>query len=105
MKVLTTVTCVVTSMIKTFAHKGLEAFFNTGNTKGIQAKHADRLARMLDRLDAAAEVRDMAAPGYDLHPLKGALSGHWSVKVSGNWRLTFRFENGDAHVVNYQDYH
>lgn len=92
-------------MIKTFAHKGLEAFFNTGRTKGIQAKHADRLARMLDRLDAAAEVRDMAAPGYDLHPLKGALSGHWSVKVSGNWRLTFRFENGDAHVVNYQDYH
>ena len=92
-------------MIKSFAHKGLRDFFETGSTKGIQAKHADRLARMLDRLDAVTEIRDMAAPGYDLHPLKGELSGHWSTKVSGNWRLTFRFEDGDAHVVNYQDYH
>ena len=92
-------------MIKSFSHKGLEVFFRTGSTKGIQSKHADRLGRMLDRLDAAAEVRDMNAPGYDLHPLKGNLSGHWSVKVSGNWRMTFRLENGNAYVVNYQDYH
>lgn len=92
-------------MIKSFAHKGLRVFFETGSTRGIFAGHADRLARMLDRLDAAANVRDMAAPGYDLHPLKGELSGHWAVKVSGNWRLTFRFEDGDAHNVNYQDYH
>ena len=92
-------------MIKSFAHKGLEAFFRTGSSKGIQAKHAERLARILDRLDAATEVRDMAAPGYDLHGLKGELAGHWAVKVSGNWRLTFRFEHGDAYVVNYQDYH
>jgi proteic killer suppression protein len=60
---------------------------------------------MLDRLDAAAEVRDMNAPGYDLHPLKGTLAEHWSVKVSGNWRMTFRMENGNAYIVNYQDYH
>lgn len=92
-------------MIMSFSHKGLEVFFRTGSTKGIQSKHADRLGRMLDRLDAAAEVRDMNAPGYDLHPLKGNLSGHWSVKVSGNWRMTFRLENGNAYVVNYQDYH
>lgn len=92
-------------MIKSFAHKGLEVFYRTGSTKGIQAKHADRLGRMLDRLDAATEARDMAAPGYDLHALKGKLSGHWSVKVSGNWRLTFRIEAGHAYVVNYQDYH
>lgn len=92
-------------MIKSFSHKGLEVFFRTGSTKGIQAKHADRLSRMLDRLDAAAEVRDMNAPGYDLHPLKGTLAGHWSVKVSGNWRMTFRMENGNAYIVNYQDYH
>lgn len=92
-------------MIKSFAHKGIEAFYRTGTLRGIQAKHADRLARILDRLDAAGEVRDMDAPGFDLHPLKGELTGHWSVKVSGNWRLTFRFENGDAYVVNYQDYH
>ena len=92
-------------MIKSFSHKGLEVFFRTGTTKGIQAKHADRLGRILDRLDAAAEVRDMNAPGYDLHPLKGKLDGHWSVKVSGNWRVTFRMENGNAYIVNYQDYH
>ena len=92
-------------MIKSFSHKGLEVFFRTGSTKGAQAEHADRLGRMLDRCDAAAEVRDMNAPGYDFHPLKGNLAGYWSVKVSGNWRMTFRMENGNAYVVNYQDYH
>ncbi|AGW11947.1 type II toxin-antitoxin system RelE/ParE family toxin [Megalodesulfovibrio gigas] len=92
-------------MIKSFAHKGLEVFFLTGNTKGIQAKHADRLARILDRLDAAVTVQDMDAPGLALHALKGGLVGHWAVKVSGNWRVTFRVEQGEAHIVNYQDYH
>ena len=92
-------------MIKSFVHKGLEDFFYEGTTKGIQAKHANRLQRQLDRLDAANAVRDMDVAGYDLHPLKGTLKGHWSVKVSGNWRLTFRFENGNAYIVNYQDYH
>lgn len=60
---------------------------------------------MLDRLDNASVVQDMDAPGYALHPLKGDLKGYWSVKVSGNWRLTFRFEDGNAYVVDYQDYH
>ncbi|MEW5772601.1 MAG: type II toxin-antitoxin system RelE/ParE family toxin [Thermodesulfobacteriota bacterium] len=92
-------------MIKSFAHKGIETFYQTGSVRGIQAKHAPRLGRILDRLDAADQVRDMDAPGYDLHPLKGDLAGHWSVKVSGNWRLTFRFEGGHAYVVNYLDYH
>ena len=92
-------------MIKSFSHKGLEAFFLTGSTRGIQAKHSNKLARMLDRLDAAVDAQDMNAPGYDLHSLKGNLAGHWSVKVSGNWRLTFRFEGEHAYVVNYQDYH
>ncbi len=92
-------------MIKSFGHKGLEDFFYTGASWGIQAKHADRLRRMLDRLEAAANVQDMNAPGYELHPLKGKLQGHWSVKISGNWRLTFRFEDGNAYIVNYQDYH
>ena len=92
-------------MIKSFAHKGLEEFFLTGSTRGIQPKHADKLELMLDRLNAAAEIRDMNVPGYDLHPLKGKLKNHWSVKVSANWRVTFRLEAGDAHVVNYQDYH
>lgn len=92
-------------MIKNFAHKGIETFFKTGSTKGIQVKHADKLSRMLDRLDAATCVPDMNAPSYALHPLKGNFEGHWSVKVSGNWRLTFRFEGEHAYVVNYLDYH
>ena len=92
-------------MIKSFAHKGLEDYFYEGTTKGIQAKHADKLRYRLDRLNNAGAVNDMDFPGYDLHQLKGKLKGHWSVKVSGNWRLTFRFEDGDAHVVDYQDYH
>ena len=92
-------------MIKSFAHKGLEKFFLTGNPQGIQTQHAVKLALLLDHLDAAARPGDMGFPGSGLHPLKGDLKGHWSVKVSANWRLTFRFENGDAHIVNYQDYH
>ena len=92
-------------MIKSFAHKGLEDFFLTGSTRGIQAKHAARLESLLDRLDAAVHVEAMSFPGSGLHRLKGDRKDHWSVRVSGNWRVTFRFENGDAHVVNYQDYH
>ena len=92
-------------MIKSFAHKGLEAFFYEGITKGIQAKHADKLRYRLDRLNNAGIIDDMDFSGYDLHPLKGNLMGHWSVKVSGNWRLTFRFEDGNAYIVDYQDYH
>lgn len=92
-------------MILSFDHKGLEAFFHEGTTRGIQAKHTDLLRRRLDRLDSATTIQDMRVAGYDLHPLKGKLKEYWSVKVSGNWRLTFRFENGNAHVVNYQDYH
>jgi proteic killer suppression protein len=92
-------------MIKSFAHKGLEEFFLTRSTKGIQAKHSARLETLLDRLDRAITARDMDAPGYALHSLKGDLAGLWSVKVSGNWRVTFRFEDGDAYIVNYLDYH
>ena len=72
---------------------------------GIQAAHAARLGRQLSALDAASRPEDMNRPGWDLHPLKGNLAGHWSVSVSSNWRLTFRFENDDAILVNYQDYH
>lgn len=92
-------------MIKSFAHKGLEDFFYDGTTRGVQPRHADRLGRILDRLDAAEDVQDMGYPGSGLHPLKGSLKGYWSVKVSGNWRLVFRFEDGNAFVVDYLDYH
>jgi toxin HigB-1 len=92
-------------MIKTFAHKGIEAFFRKGKKAGIQAVHAARLARQLAQLNQAQGPRDMNLPGWRLHPLSGGLDGHRAVTVSGNWRLTFRFEDGDAILVDYQDYH
>jgi len=92
-------------VIKSFAHKGLEDFFLTGTTKGIQAKHSAKLEWILDLLDMATRPEQMRFAGSDLHKLKGDLKNHWSVKVSGNWRLTFRFEGEDAYLVNYQDYH
>ena len=92
-------------MIKSFAHKGLEEFFLSGSTRGIQAKHAAKLELVLDLLNRAVVVQDMDFSGSGLHKLKGNLKAHWSVKISGNWRMTFRFEAGDAHAVDYQDYH
>ena len=93
------------SVIKSFAHKGLERFFRTGSTAGIQAQHAGRLRLQLAMLDNARAPEDMRSPGWKLHPLKGDLKSHWAVAVSGNWRLTFRFEGEDAILVDYQDYH
>ncbi len=92
-------------MIKSFNHKGLEKFFKSGTTRGVQAQHAKKLSRILDFLDNAKCVQDMDLPGFNLHPLVGDLKGQWSVKVSGNWRVLFYFEDGHAYVVNYQDYH
>ena len=92
-------------MIKSFEHKGLQAFFETGNKAGIQPHHAPKLARLLARLHAAKGPEDMNVPGWRLHPLVGSLAGHYSVFVNGNWRLTFRFDGGDAVLVDYQDYH
>jgi len=92
-------------MVKNFRHKGLEQLFVDGVKKGIRPEHTKRLEDILDRLNAAAEIGDMDFPGANLHPLKGNLKGHWSVKVSGNWRVTFRFEDGDAYAVDYTDYH
>ena len=92
-------------MIKSFAHKGLEDFFLTGSIKGVQAKHVPKLEEILDRLDAAVHVKAMDFPESGLHRLKGDKKNHWSVKVSGNWRVTFHFKGEDAHVANYQDYH
>jgi len=92
-------------MIKTFAHKGIGSFFRKGTKAGIQATHAARLARQLAQLNHAQAPQDMNLPGWKLHPLSGMLEGHWAVTVSGNWRLTFRFDDGDAILVDYQDYH
>lgn len=92
-------------MIKTFRHKGLKAFFEQGTVAGIQPVHAPRLSAMLRRLDVTAGPQGMNLPGWNLHPLKGDLKGHFAVQVSGNWRMTFMFDDGDAVLVDYQDYH
>ena len=92
-------------MIKSFEHKGLQVFFETGSKAGIQPHHAPKLARLLARLHAAKVPEDMNVPGWRLHPLVGSLAGHYSVFVNGNWRLTFRFDDGDAVLVDYQDDH
>jgi proteic killer suppression protein len=92
-------------MIIGFRHKGLELFFTTGSTRGVQEAHARKLRNILGLLDVAASPSDMNLPSFKLHPLKGDLKGHWSVWVNGNWRVTFRFEGADAELVDYQDYH
>jgi len=76
-------------MIKSFRHKGLRRFFETGSTSGIQVKHARRLRMQLAALDTARIIEDMDIPGFRLHPLKGELQGRWSITVNGNWRMTF----------------
>lgn len=92
-------------MIKSFKHKGLEKFFTKSSTAGIQAAHATKIRDRLAFLHAAAVVEDMDKPGYRLHELKGNRKGLWAIDVSGNWRIVFKFEEGDAYVVNYEDYH
>jgi toxin HigB-1 len=92
-------------MIRSFRHKGLDKFFATGSRAGIQAPHEEHLRVILAALNAAVARRDMGLPGLRLHPLKGGRSGTWSVTVSGNWRVTFRFSGKDAMDVDYEDYH
>jgi len=92
-------------VIENFVHKGLEALFTKGSKAGIQPVHAARLKRQLAQLDQAALPRDLNVPGWKLHPLKAELAGHWAVWVSGNWRMSFKFDGLDACVVDYQDYH
>ena len=92
-------------MIKSFKHKGLERYFETGTKKGILPEHASKIGRILDRLDASIKVEDMNLPGFRLHQLSGKEKDIWSVMVNGNWRITFYFEEGDAYVVDYRDYH
>lgn len=92
-------------MIVSFVHKGLERFYKTGKTSGIQANHAKKLRLILSNLDQAVSADDMDLPGLRLHELKGSRKGVYSVTVNGNWRVTFRFEDKDAEIVNYEDYH
>jgi len=92
-------------MIRSFKHKGLARFLESGSKSGIQAQHADRLRLVLAQLSAATAPEDMGLPGLRLHPLKGDRKGTWSVWVSGNWRVTFNFVGKDADAEDYEDYH
>ncbi len=91
--------------IKTFKNKGLKKFFESGIKAGIQPAHTNKIELILDLLDNALEVKDMNFPGSNLHPLRGDLRLFHSVSVSGNWRIIFRFENGEAHDIDLIDYH
>jgi toxin HigB-1 len=92
-------------VIKNFKHKGLEKFFLTGSKAGIQAAHLRKLQLILGRLNVSTNPHDMNLPGLYLHELKGDRHDTWSVRVSGNWRITFKFDGADAIIVNYEDYH
>jgi len=92
-------------MIKSFKHKGLQKFYETGNTSGIQTAHKSKIRIRLAALDTATILEDMNIPGFRLHPLKGDMEGLWAIDVSKNRRITFRFFDGDTFVVNYEDYH
>lgn len=92
-------------MIKSWLHKGLKRFYETGTTAKINAAHADRLHDMLQVLDFAVSPEQMRLPGFRLHKLSGNLKGHYSVSVSGNWRIIFAFDGQHAVLVDYQDYH
>ena len=92
-------------MIKSFKHKGLEKFFYTGSKRGIRPDHSAKLEKILDRLNAANELKDMNFPGSYLHQLSGNKKDQHSVRVSGNWRILFKFVGGDAYIVDYDDYH
>ena len=92
-------------MIQTFKHKGLRKLFESGSSEGVNPQHVTRLRQILALLETAETLDDMDLPGLNLHELKGRRKGSWAVKVSGNWRVTFILERGDAFDVNYEDYH
>ena len=92
-------------MIKSFRHKGLKMFFDSGSKAGILPQHAKRLRMQLVALDTATTIDDMDVSGFKLHSLKGSDKDRWSVWVNGNWRITFEFHDSHAFVLNYEDYH
>jgi len=92
-------------MLKSFKHKGLQKFYETGSTAGIQPVHSQKLRLQLTALDTATILNDIDLPGFRLHPLKGDMQDLWAIDVNKNWRLTFKFVDGDVYIVNYEDYH
>ncbi len=92
-------------MIKTFKHKGLKLFFETGSVKGIKPGHKQKLRIRLAAIDTATYVDDIDLPGFRLHPLKGNREGLWAIDVSKNWRVVFKFQDSNAYILDYEDYH
>ncbi len=92
-------------MIVGFRHRALRRLFELDDRRGLNSEHVDKIGRVLAQLNRSAKPDDMDLPGFRLHPLKGKLSGYWSVTISANWRIIFRFEGEDATDVDYLDYH
>lgn len=92
-------------MIVSWIHKGLKDFFETGSMAGIQAEHAKRLRVRLEILNAIRSLDEMNYPSFRLHALQGDRKGIWSITVTKNWRITFKFEDSNVYIVNYEDYH
>lgn len=92
-------------MIKSFRHKGLRDLFIKSQTRGVRFEHINRLRARLAVIDAASKISDIDLPGYRLHALQGEWESIWAINVSGNWRLTFEFWQGDAWLLDYEDYH
>lgn len=92
-------------MIRSIRHKGLKRLYEEDNARGVIREHAEKLRDILARLDAAVTIADMDLPGFGLHALKGKLRGFWAVTVRANWRVIFRFLEGDVFDVDYVDYH
>lgn len=92
-------------MIKRFQHRGLKRLYEEDDWRGINAEHVEKVRRILAQLKSSSRPEDMDLPAYKLHPLKGSLAGFWSVTVRANWRIIFRFEDGDATDVDLIDYH
>ena len=92
-------------MIKSWLHKGLQNFFETGSTAGIPSAYSKKIAKRLESIDEAQDIQQLNLSSFKLHQLKGERSGIWSISVTGNWRITSRFEDGNAYILNFEDYH
>jgi proteic killer suppression protein len=92
-------------VIRSIRHKGLRRLYEGDDPRGVNSEHVEKLRDLLARLDAARDVSDLNLPGFRLHPLKGAFEGFWAVTVRANWRVIFRFADGEALDVDYVDYH
>lgn len=92
-------------MIRRFRHRGLRRLYEDDERRGLNANHVDKITRILAFLNRAKRPEDLNLPGFRLHPLKGELAGFWSVIVSANWRIVFRFEESHVTDVDLVDYH